>query len=702
MLRPISALSFAAAAAQDYDVVVYDATSSGVMAAYAAAKQSAKVALVCASYPACFEEGGKIVGGMSAGGLGQTDLGSHSEIIGGFALEFYRRNRAHYGSKVESVWQGEGVLSSTLDSNGNSCRLPADECDATFNLEPSVAQSIYRGFLEEVGVEVIYGQQVQSIQKQAVVESSRLAPDKFVKYAGKNCKGSDLERFFPGTAATCKDHCQGLDGCAGFVRVNSGSEYAGQCFFRGTLQQPQLYSEDDRDCYALKLPTCSDFTCPDGLFPKPGQASVPCTGDCDNATCCDAGGGATIKSLTLTGGDILSANVFIDASYEGDLFAAAGASYRIGREGPSEYSETLAGRQSGSKSNTMNKVVNPFVNDAALPFVQAEGLGKPGEGDDLIQAYNFRMCVTKNETIRAPFPKPANYNPEDWELLRRYLSACQNAAGDSLSGPNGCQIGFPSCNTQAVPGGKYDMNNCGGISSDFIGQNREYPEASYEKRREIWQAHRDYIEGLLWTMANDPNVSESVRTQMEPWGLCADEFVGLGHFPPAMYVREARRLQGDRVFTQNTPGDGAVGELSIGLGNYNFDSHNTQRFVCKSKAECFNSGPGGPIDGPYVWVEGDVQVGNPIYEIPYWVLLPKRSEVANLLVAGCPSATHIGMSTLRMEPQFMMLGHAAGVAAKLAVESGSAVHDVDLSELQRRLVADGQIISKSAFMSVQV
>merc|ERR1711957_222836 len=164
------------------------------------------------------------------------------------------------------------------------------------------------------------------------------------------------------------------------------------------------------------------------------------------------------------------------------------------------------------------------------------------------------------------------------------------------------------------------MNNCGAVSSDFIGQNREYPEGSYEKRKVIWQAHRIYTEGLFWTLANDPNIPQGVRATMAEWGLCGDEFKSLGHFPPAMYVREARRLQGDRVFTQNTPKAGEVGELSIGLGNYNFDAHNAQRFVCKSRSDCFGAGPCDAGDGPFVWVEGDVQVAPGIYEIPYWVL----------------------------------------------------------------------------------
>lgn len=240
------------------------------------------------------------------------------------------------------------------------------------------------------------------------------------------------------------------------------------------------------------------------------------------------------------------------------------------------------------------------------------------------------------------------------------------------------------------------MNNCGGLSSDFIGQNWEYPEASYEKRIEIYDKHKDYVQGLLWTMTNDPGIPSGVRAQMEHWGLCKDEFKATGHFPPSLYVREARRLQGDQIFTQNTPFQNrTAGVASIGLGSYNFDSHNAQRFACKNQAACFGSGPpqSSPT-APYAWDEGDVQISPGVYEIPYWVLLPKQTEASNLLVVGAPSSSHIGLSTLRMEPQFMILGHAAGTAAALALHRTQGhVHSIALKELQETLIHEKQLVS---------
>jgi hypothetical protein len=377
--------------------------------------------------------------------------------------------------------------------------------------------------------------------------------------------------------------------------------------------------------------------------------------------------------------------------------------------------------------------VDPFdASGKPLPLLSLPDRTPVGAGDKKVQSYNFRLCVTKNTSNQLPFPKPANYTPATWELLRRYANVCFPASDDEATAPlRGCQFGFPSCNTAPVPNGKYDMNNCGGMSSDFIGQSWHYPEANYRARRTIWQAHRDYQQGLLWTMANDPTMPAAVTAGMKPWGLCKDEFPETGGWAPALYVRAARRLVGERVFTQNTPkaqdAVGDMGDACIGLGNYNFDSHNAQRMACTSSADCMGASP--HWTGPFAWDEGDVQVrsirrefsvnsahvvvfiasvsiivdwepamqiGPGIYQIPLWVTLPKKAEVSNLLVVAAPSASHVGMSTLRMEPQFMIIGHAAGVvaslAAKAATGSSGDVHAVPNASIHSMLLADGQIL----------
>jgi len=245
------------------------------------------------------------------------------------------------------------------------------------------------------------------------------------------------------------------------------------------------------------------------------------------------------------------------------------------------------------------------------------------------------------------------------------------------------------------------MNNCGGFASDFIGGSWDYPEASYDERKLIWTRHLEYQQGVLWTLANDKGIPAAVRAEMAETGLCADEFEDnmlAPHWPPALYVRAALRLQGARVFSQGTPAAtrGRIGNLSIGIGGYNFDSHNSQRWACRNASSCYGAKPPGTAVGTaFAFDEGDVQTAPGLYQIPYWVTLPKASEVGNLLVVAAPSATHIGMSTLRMEPQFMIVGHAAGTAAALAVSKGTTVQGVDAAALRAALRSEKSILDLS-------
>ena len=392
----------------------------------------------------------------------------------------------------------------------------------------------------------------------------------------------------------------------------------------------------------------------------------------------------------------LRAKIFIDASYEGDLMALAKISYTLGRESQARFNESLAGMSAGSKNNQFSVAINPF-NDSTglpLPFAKLPFSRNVGSGDNLIQSYNYRLCVTTDQTNKVPFPKPNGYNALDWELLRRYIVACE----EEKNVP--CQLGFPSCNIEAIPGKqKNDMNNCGGFSTDCIGCSQMYPEAPFEMRKEIWRNHLRYQQGMLYFMANDPSVPHSVRTTMSKFGLCKDEFGDntiAPHWPPALYVREARRLVGDRIFTQNTPGEqrrsGGIGNLSIAIGGYNFDSHNCPRLACFNKSACYGLGPNKTdLSTAFVWDEGDVEIVPELYQIPYWIMLPKVSESTNLLVISTPSASHIGMATLRMEPQFMMIGHAAGTAAYISIQSKLSVQNIDLDELAEILREEGMI-----------
>lgn len=296
------------------------------------------------------------------------------------------------------------------------------------------------------------------------------------------------------------------------------------------------------------------------------------------------------------------------------------------------------------------------------------------------------MFYMKNVANRVSFQKPDNYDPAFWELARRYFT--HPDISRLVKAPCGNIAGY--CGGPSADPSKWDLNNGGPISTDFVGASWEYPTANYSRRDQINQEHKLYTQGFLWFMSTDPSLPASIRNQFSVWGYCKDEFVESGNFPTQLYVRAARRLVGDQVFTQNTPDERRNwGNLSIGCGSYNFDSHTAERIACPNNTAC-GAGPRA-VSGAFAWNEGDVETAPGIYDIPLFVMLPKASEVSNLLVVGAPSATHIGMSTLRMEPQFMIIGQAAGVVAALASASGS-VHTIDTTQLHARLLKGDQLM----------
>jgi len=221
------------------------------------------------------------------------------------------------------------------------------------------------------------------------------------------------------------------------------------------------------------------------------------------------------------------------------------------------------------------------------------------------------------------------------------------------------------------------MNNNGPVSTDYIGKSWEYPNASYARRSEIWKDHEEYTKGYLWFLAHDPRVPASLQKEANEWGLSKDEFADNDHWPYQLYIREARRMVGEYVMSQKDIQTELAKPDPIGMGSYNSDSHNVQRIVNK--------------DG-FVRNEGDMQVPVKPYQIPYRVLLPKKAEMQNLLVPVCFSASHVAYSTLRMEPQYMILGQASGVAAAMAIHGNVAVQDIDTAQLTRTLVAHGAIL----------
>ncbi len=376
-----------------------------------------------------------------------------------------------------------------------------------------------------------------------------------------------------------------------------------------------------------------------------------------------------IISFDTEDGSTFKAKVFIDATYEGDLMACSGVRYTFGRESNSQYDELFNGIYWGSSHHNFIRYVDPFCKpgDPLSGFlfgVSPAAIGIMGEGDTLIQAYNFRLCLTKDEKNKVPFPKPKEYDPLKYELLRRYIEAGI----------------FDIFNlTRSIQMDKYDHNNWGAINTDFIGGNYGWPDGDYNSREIIYQDHITYQQGLFWFCANDPKLPKEVRTRTNQWGLAGDEFVNTGNWPPQLYVREARRMISDHVLTEHDALGRFTIEDPIGLASYRMDSHNCKRI--------FHSGR--------VINEGNVEIAplSPI-PIPYRTIIPKRQECENLIVPVCISASHIGYGAVRMEPVFMILGQSAAVAASLACQKKCSVQDISYADLEAALISSGQIVKE--------
>ncbi len=380
--------------------------------------------------------------------------------------------------------------------------------------------------------------------------------------------------------------------------------------------------------------------------------------------------GERISGITTEAGWSFTAKVFIDATYEGDLMAQAGASYTWGREGTVQYGESLAGVRAVSPMHQFKVKLSPYdAKGKLLPEILAGPVGTPGSADKKVQSYNFRLIFSSDPTNQAPFPRPEGYNPARYELLARLLKARTEQEGRPPALKTLFLIG-------RIPNNKADMNNMGPFSTDYIGASWNYPEAGYAERAKIWQAHYDYTAGFLYFLAHDPQVPKALQDEMNHWGLARDEFIETGNWPPQLYVREARRMVGDFVMTQKDVQTEITKPDAIGMGSYTIDYHHIQRVVSSQG---------------FVVNEGDTEVPVQPYQIPYRVLLPKRQEVQNLLVPVCVSASHIAFGTLRMEPQYMMMGQAAGVAAKIAITNHQAVQDVDTAALTSRLREQGMV-----------
>ena len=383
--------------------------------------------------------------------------------------------------------------------------------------------------------------------------------------------------------------------------------------------------------------------------------------------------GTRITALTMLSGKTYAGKMFIDATYEGDLMAAAGVEFTVGREAQKTYDEKWNGVQVGVLHHrhhfgAVKEQLSPYVvpgdpKSGVLPLVSAQPPGEYGAADNKVQAYCFRMCLTDRPENRIAFPKPEGYDPRRYELLARIFSAGWRETFEKFD---------------PIPNHKTDTNNHGPLSTDYLGANYDYPNGDYATRARIIQEHQRYQQGWLYFIATDPRVPAEVQKEMQRWGLPQDEFKDNGGWSHQLYIREARRMIGRYVMTENELLKRRPTPESVGMGSYGMDSHNVQRYIT----------PEG-----YVQNEGDIGVSTKgPYAIAFGALVPKPGQADNLLVPVCVSSSHIAYGSIRMEPVFMILGQSAATAACLALDGGTTVQDVSYAQLRTRLLADKQIL----------
>lgn len=413
--------------------------------------------------------------------------------------------------------------------------------------------------------------------------------------------------------------------------------------------------------------------------------------------------GTRIVTATMDTGETIKAKVFIDATYEGDLFAAAGVSYHVGREPSSTYGESLGGQWQKLSYQDVYQFcrlpISPWVvpDDPAsglLPEISPDPAGKPGQGDYRVQAYNFRAHLS-NQAGKVPFPKPQGYDPGRYALLARFLNfdpklrwTLHYTVKPMTDGPVQMRNG--------------DSNNAGSFSTDYLGGNHRWPDGTYEPisfseqpaprrglpvpllelyelRERIFQEHVNYQQGLYYFLANDPQVPDALQKRVNKFGLDPNEFVETSHWPHQLYVREGRRMLSDYVMTQANCESKRIVEDSIGLASYPMDSHSCQRVVVQENG--------------VTTVRNEGNMGHKCpkpYPVAYRSIVPKKEECTNLLVPLCLSASHVAYGSIRMEPVFMIMGHSAGTAASIAIEDDVSVQDVDYGKLRKQLIADKQ------------
>lgn len=379
--------------------------------------------------------------------------------------------------------------------------------------------------------------------------------------------------------------------------------------------------------------------------------------------------GLKIVAITLTDGTELSAKAFVDASYEGDLMARAGVRYAVGREAGAEFGEEAAGIRF---DKTPRKARTVDAQGNLLPGISAWAKDlKEGEAHRAPMNYNFRLTVAKDPQLQVPIPSPKNYDASRYALLAGWLR-------DQAAQKKPVKLA-DLIDLYERRNGKFELNNKQSaiISLGHFGGQFDWPDAGYAQRAQIYEDHLNYTLGLLYFLANDPAVPANVRSEMKSLGLHKDEFTDNGHLPYQLYVREARRMRGAYVMRQQDVQTERRKPDSIGMSSHFIDCHHVQR-VAVSPDAFVNEGR--------IWRMGYAN------QIPYRAITPKAEECANLLVPGAASYTHVAFCTLRLESTWMIVGHAAGLAAAEIARKGIPAQTVDVPALQKKLQAQGQVV----------
>ena len=381
----------------------------------------------------------------------------------------------------------------------------------------------------------------------------------------------------------------------------------------------------------------------------------------------------------ITKNGTFNAKVYVDGTYEGDLMAEAGVDWTIGREGRAEYDEPLAGKQYPKAKMDINGFDDT---GKLLPLLTTDDGGKDQAGDKNIMTYSFRLCLTANPKNRVPMPKPEKYDPARFEIIRRYLNA----------GGNPKQVGF---DLYPLPGDKLDGNNSIGhqFSIGLVGGGNDWHKADEAQRKAIWEAHKQYTLEFYQFLTTDPAVPKSIQNTYAKLGLCKDEFARYDHFSPALYVRESRRMRGLHVISQKDILNNPKQDDPIAISSFPIDSHDCQRIAFKGGG-VINEGTIFPVR------KKDPKQGY-AYHVPYRSVLPRPEQCVNLLVPVALSSTHVGMSSLRIEGAWMVIGQAAGVAAALAVKEKVTVQELSYQKLRKRLLAQGQVLDLPAGVNLQ-